>query len=576
MNATPYDAERPARILIVDDERHNRELLQVMLGPEKFVLQTAASGEEALAMVAEHPPDLVLLDIMMPGINGYQVAGEIKGNPATKNIPVIMLTAPTDGRSRLLGLNVGAEDFLTKPLDRAELCARVRNLLRLKEYGDYHDKYAQLLESEVGSRAAELVESERLYRSTFDAAPVGIVHIGLDGKWLRVNERLCTLLGFTHEELLTPAIQELVQAEKVPNEEYVLRQMAAGAVDRRAFDEMRYRRRDGNIMWGRVNISVHRDSEGQPQHFIAVIEDVTERRALEEKVRQASKMEAVGCLAGGIAHDFNNLLSVILSYAEVIGSDLKPDEPLRADIEEITTAALRATDLTRQLLAFSRQQVLEAKVLELNQRIAGMEKMLRQLLGASIDLTVLPATGLWKVKADPGQIEQIVMNLAVNARDAMPQGGKLTIETTNVELDDDYASGYHDVAPGSYVMLAVSDTGIGMDKATQARIFEPFFTTKETGKGTGLGLATVFGIVRQSGGHIWVYSEPGEGATFKVYLPRVSGAAALRSSGRPAPNVFRGTETIRLIEDDEQVRASGTFSVNGEDRGSRINGKGAE
>ena len=527
-------------------------------------------------MVAEHPPDLVLLDIMMPGINGYQVAGEIKGNPATKNIPVIMLTAPTDGRSRLLGLNVGAEDFLTKPLDRAELCARVRNLLRLKEYGDYHDKYAQLLESEVGSRAAELVESERLYRSTFDAAPVGIVHIGLDGKWLRVNERLCTLLGFTHEELLTPAIQELVQAEKVPNEEYVLRQMAAGAVDRRAFDEMRYRRRDGNIMWGRVNISVHRDSEGQPQHFIAVIEDVTERRALEEKVRQASKMEAVGCLAGGIAHDFNNLLSVILSYAEVIGSDLKPDEPLRADIEEITTAALRATDLTRQLLAFSRQQVLEAKVLELNQRIAGMEKMLRQLLGASIDLTVLPATGLWKVKADPGQIEQIVMNLAVNARDAMPQGGKLTIETTNVELDDDYASGYHDVAPGSYVMLAVSDTGIGMDKATQARIFEPFFTTKETGKGTGLGLATVFGIVRQSGGHIWVYSEPGEGATFKVYLPRVSGAAALRSSGRPAPNVFRGTETIRLIEDDEQVRASGTFSVNGEDRGSRINGKGAE
>jgi len=277
-------------------------------------------------------------------------------------------------------------------------------------------------------------------------------------------------------------------------------------------------------------------------------------RLTEAQLRHAQKMEAVGRLAGGVAHDFNNVLSVILSYAEMMRGELKSGEPLRADLDEIWLAGKRATELTRQLLAFSRQQALEPKVLDLNQTVAGMQNMLRRLLGADVELTLLPGSHLWAVKADPGQLEQVLMNLAVNARDAMPNGGKLTIETKNVELDEDYASTHLEVRAGSYVLVAVTDSGTGMDSATLARIFEPFFTTKDKGKGTGLGLATVFGIVKQSGGHIWVYSEVGHGTTFKVYFPRVAGDVAREVSDRPPAQAVGGSETVLLVDDDDQVR----------------------
>jgi two-component system, cell cycle sensor histidine kinase and response regulator CckA len=290
-----------------------------------------------------------------------------------------------------------------------------------------------------------------------------------------------------------------------------------------------------------------------PDLVLTHTEDVTARSKLEEQFRQAQKMEAVGRLAGGIAHDFNNLLSVIVSYASLAINDLKLGDPLRADLQEIQIAGERATALTRQLLAFSRQQVLQPRVVDLGEIVAGMRSMLGRLLGEDVELTITTDPRLGRVLADPGQIEQVVMNLAVNARDAMPEGGKLTLELGNVEIDAAYARDHHGVLPGSYVALATSDTGIGMNAATRERIFEPFFTTKEKGKGTGLGLSTVFGIVEQSHGHIGVCSEPSQGTTFKVYLPRTDRTADVRLSAH-SPALLRGSETILLVEDEEQVR----------------------
>ncbi len=286
---------------------------------------------------------------------------------------------------------------------------------------------------------------------------------------------------------------------------------------------------------------------------LAVLTDTTERTRLEEQLRQAQKMESVGMLAGGVAHDFNNLLTIITGYSQLVLNNLSSEDSNRHSIEQILQAGNRAAGLTQQLLAFSRRQVLQPKVLELNTLVSSISTMLRRLIGEDIDLRLALSPDLGRVHADPGRVEQVLMNLAVNARDAMPSGGTLTLETANVYLDESYTSRHLSVKPGPYVMIAVSDTGAGMDEATQSHLFEPFFTTKSSGKGTGLGLSTVFGVVKQSGGSLQVYSEPGEGTSVKVYLPRIDQPAVLEPAA--AEKAARaGTETILLVEDDDMVR----------------------
>ena len=319
--------------------------------------------------------------------------------------------------------------------------------------------------------------------------------------------------------------------------------------------ELINRRKDGSLYSEQMSIAPVRSAGGEVTYFIATKQDVTEHKKLEQQLIQAQKMEAVGRLAGGVAHDFNNLLTIINGYAQLLIEPISPQDPRRGHLKEILTAGERAASLTRQLLAFSRRQVLEPRVLNLNSVLADVAKMLRRLIGEDVELVATLKPDLGRVKVDPGQIEQVIMNLAVNARDAMPQGGKLFVETSNVEIDANYARSHSPMMPGKYVMVAVSDTGCGMDLETQAHLFEPFFTTKEKGHGTGLGLATVYGIVKQSGGFIWVYSAPGHGSTFKIYLPFIEEALPTAEPAEAPAELAKGSETVLVVEDEQGVRS---------------------
>jgi len=395
-----------------------------------------------------------------------------------------------------------------------------------------------------------LKASEVNFRSLVENAPYGICRCDANGQIVEANPALLAMLGFSGaDELLR--LNLAVDIYRDPEQRELLLECFRSG---HSFDkvEAEWTRQDNSPVVMRVSGRPIRDTH-KTVSFELYAEDITEQRALEQQLRQSQKMEAVGRLAGGIAHDFNNLLMVISGYCEFLLQKLGPDPALRGFAQEIANAADRATALTRQLLAFSRKQVLTPKVLDLNAIVSEHLKMLPRLIGEDIELVTVPARQLGKVKADPGQIEQVVMNLVVNARDAMPGGGKLTIETTNVTLDEAYARRHPGVTAGEYVMLAISDSGMGMDAETQSHIFEPFFTTKGQ-KGTGLGLSMVYGIVKQSGGYIWVYSEIGHGTTFKVYLPRVAEAQeepALQSA--PAEPSL-GHETILVVEDEPQLR----------------------
>ena len=397
-----------------------------------------------------------------------------------------------------------------------------------------------------------LGSSEERYRTLFESNVSAVFRSTPEGSILECNQRFCDMFGYSREELISQPSWFLYPGGKEERDGIVADRVRRGVP---GIFESRYRRKDGTLLWVLTSATMGRNNDGTV-FFEGTMIDVTERRRLEEQLFQAQRMEAVGRLAGGIAHDFNNVLTVITGYSALLLARTHPSDPVYEDAQEIRSASERAASLTRQLLAFSRQQVLQPQVLCLNHVLEGIAKMVGRLIGEDIELSLRCASNLQSVKADPGQIEQIVLNLVVNARDAMPDGGKLTIETANVDLDSDYLDTHPYATRGPNVMLAVSDTGIGIDESLRPRIFEPFFTTKEHGKGTGLGLSTVYGIVKQSGGHIEVYSEVNRGATFKVYFPRVEQSAAPisfpRETGTHADDC--GRETILLVEDDEALR----------------------
>jgi PAS domain S-box-containing protein len=448
--------------------------------------------------------------------------------------------------TRSLGLEVALHSPDGSPLPAVLTVATARD-----EHGELVALRWLLRDTAEQKRAEEaLRESEERYRSLVETSPDGIALTDLDGNIIFCNQQNAGLLG----------LEDTAQAEGRNTFDFIAPEDRQDARDnwKKALEagsirnaEHTFLRRDSSVFSGEMNASLVSVAEGKPNSFIVMLRDITERKKLEQQVRQATKMDAIGRLAGGVAHDFNNQLTAILGYTELILRKTTPDDPLRKTAEEIRKAGERSAALTHQLLAFSRRQILEPAVLDLNVVIADMHLMLQRLIGEDIKLVTIPEDDLGQMKADLSQMEQIIMNLVVNAREAMPDGGQLTIETTNSTLDARYCEQHPGARPGQYVTLVISDTGVGMSEEVQSHLFEPFFTTKD--QGTGLGLATVYGIIKQHDGSIWCYSEEGKGTTFKVHLPRVDEPDTLVEQEETGESP-RGDETILVVEDEDQVR----------------------
>ena len=538
------------RILIVDDDGGTCKSLGLIFGGKGYAIETARTGRDALQKAEGRFYDAAFLDIKLPDMEGIELLEPLK--KMHPDMVTIMVTAYATLENAMLALKKGASAYMIKPLNLDEVFAVLGEALEMQHLlmenrRLYQETQRELAERKLAQEA--LRKSEEKYRTLFEDSRDAIVITDERGKLFDMNQSALDLFGYSRAELMEMSIGELYSdlfrdgrvQEEIEQEGYV-RDIVSKVI-----------RKNGTEMHSELTMSARKHGDGNVIGYQGIIRDVTERRRLEEQLFQSQKIEAIGRLAGGVAHDFNNLLTTIIGHSDIILMDLEENDRLRGDLEGIRRASDRAASLTRQLLAFSRRQVLQPKVLDLNRVIADTEKMLRRLIGEDVELSTILGPDIRRVKVDPGQMEQVIMNLAVNARDAMPQGGNLTIETANVDLDEVYAQKRRVVRAGRYVMLAVSDTGVGMDMETQSQIFDPFFTTKGLGQGTGLGLSTVYGIIKQSGGYIWVYSEPGQGTTFKVYLPRVEADADSVQKEHAPKEMLHGSETVLVVEDDEAV-----------------------
>jgi PAS domain S-box-containing protein len=578
-----------ALVLIVDDHPQNLYMLSALLRGHGFTVQEARHGAEALVKARQVLPDLVVSDLLMPVMDGYTLLSHWKADEQLRRVPFVVYTATyTEPKDEQLAVALGADAFIVKPTDPTVFVESVRAVLAKSERGEpplpservFNDQnllsnYNEVLVRKLEKRAqqlersnaellakiealerteAELLESDERFRATFEQAAVGIAHVGADGTFLRVNAKLCEMMGYTRDELLRLSAFDLTVSEDRVESVEGVRAMLTGTQAVYS-TEKRYVRKDGVAFWANLVSTPLRDEAGTPKYLVSVITDITERKALEEQLHQVQKLEAVGQLTGGIAHDFNNLLTVIIGNAELLAERLDGDKGARSLAEMIRAAARRGADLTQRLLAFARRQALDPHGVEVNELLRSMDDMLRRILPENIEVEFVRAAGLWPALVDPSQLEVAVLNLAINARDAMPEGGRLTIETANVRLSDDYARQHREVAAGQYVLVAVSDTGTGMEPETLARVFEPFFTTKPVGKGTGLGLSMVYGFVKQSRGHVNIYSELGLGTTVKLYLPRASATDKVTATPQESSAlVMTGSECILLVEDDDLVR----------------------
>ncbi len=542
MHSTSESAISSAQmqLLLVGDNEdftYLRDLLR-QTGNGHLGLDQARSPEEALLRIGQTNYDLLLCEYKSGDGAALRLLHELHRNGP--GAPVIFLSDHMNEAAVDMALKAGTGDLAqTSSLDEPSIARTIRYAI------DVYSKERQRQKAEDTLR--------KLWRAVEQSADVVMI-TDRTGLIEYVNPAFEVLTGYSPAELIGQTPRVLKSGQQPPGLYKELWQtILSGNVFRCT---MVNRKKNGDAFVAEKTITPLRDGEGMITHFISNDRDITDRRRLENQLQQAQKMDAIGLLAGGVAHDFNNLLMVISSYAELMLDSLAPQHPLRRNVDEIQKASRRAADLTRQLLAFGRKQMQSLQLLDLNSIIEEINKMLPRLIGEDIELEFVPGKTMGRVKADPVQIEQVIMNLAANARDAMPRGGRLLIETASVQLDDTYVHAHSIVPPGEYVLLTVTDAGEGIAPEHLSHIFEPFYTTKPEGKGTGLGLATVYGIVKQNSGFIWVYSEPGMGTTFKIYLPRAKDAMAVPPLSLPVEGYSGGCETVLLAEDEPAVRQS--------------------
>lgn len=523
----------PIRVLLIEDNCDDARQVRDALAAAplvRFDVVHVARLADGLQHLQRQASDVVLLDLSLPDSQG--LATFVRTFTQAPNLPIVVLSGSADEEMALLAAQVGAQDYLVKErLNPATLARAIRYAIERKR-------------SEIALR-----NSEERYRALFEHNHTGVVFASPSFQILDCNNAFAQILGFptSADALAQTRGTDFLRSQQ--REEYWSRLQKERSLNNL---ECQWSKSDGSTVWVLGNLSLL-DSEDGASVIQGIFIDISEHKHLEEKFRQSQKMEAIGRLAGGVAHDFNNLLTVIRGFSELMIHAMRPGDPMRSHAEEVKNAADRAAALTRHLLAFSRKQILQFRTVDLNAILGETEKMLRRLIGEDVEMVCQQGVDLGCVKADPGQIEQVLLNLAVNARDAMPDGGKLTLSTANLEVAEDSSWTEQGAAAGRYVLLSVSDTGCGMTKAVLTHLFEPFFTTKEKGKGTGLGLSTVYGIVKQSEGFIDVQSELNRGTTFRVLLPRLGEDAAVEKKA-PLPTLARsGRETILLAEDEPLV-----------------------
>lgn len=575
-------------VLIVDDQEENRYLLEALLTGNGHDVTAASNGAEALEKLKSGGVDLIISDILMPVMDGFELCRRVRTDETLRQIPFIIYTATYTGpQDEAFAIKIGADRFIVKPCEPDVFMDALRDVMAaadrsfvsppahaqtreeevLKLYNErlvrkLEQKMLQL-EKEVRTRqrAEEILrQSEEKYKTILSSIEDGYYEVDLEGNFVFFNRSMCRIIGYSESEMTGMNNRKFMDKENARKVFQTFNHVYSTGKPYRALD-WELIKKDGAKCHVDTSVSLIRGSDGKPIGFRGIARDVTERQIAEkEKARltkqlqQAQRMESIGRLAGGVAHDFNNLLSIILGYGEIVLEDLDREHPHREPLEQIYQAGIRARELTRQLLAFGRKQILETKVVDINNVVTGFEKLMRRLIGEDIQLKLTLTSDPLPVQADTTQLEQVLMNLAVNARDAMGGGGTLAIETAFVDSDLIHEEAPPENAPAGYAMVGFSDTGSGMDQETLSRIFEPFFTTKGKDKGTGLGLATSYGIIRQHGGTIWGYSEPGQGSIFKIYLPISQEPDTLRKPVSPMPENLYGSETILLVEDNEMVR----------------------